>query len=94
MKKVAENEYWFSVESVQENRHYCTASGTAKFIDGRYVYVGEGSLSEPDLVFFVQGKAIRFSGSQELCGARAFWESVGFPLSALKSRKAKECVEQ
>jgi len=78
--KTNADEYSFSVRSVQTNGHECNASGDAKLVNGEFVFVGDGSIDDPDLRIFVKKGAIRFIGNGMLCGARADWGSVAFPI--------------
>ncbi|WP_342617099.1 hypothetical protein [Rhodoferax sp. GW822-FHT02A01] len=93
IKNVKGNRYWFSVEAVQANYHYCTATGYADRVDGQYVYIGDGTKATPDLTFSAKDGLIKFQGSRDLCGARADWSAVSIPISTLKSQSAVNCIK-
>lgn len=105
IRKIGRDNYWFSVQSVQTSYHYCTASGVAKLINGKFVFTDVSDFLEvdgvkdanavskkehPKLKFYTQDGKISFEGNV-FCGAGAYWNLVSFPVTARKTQKVFNC---
>lgn len=90
---------WFSVRSIQLNLHLCEATGTATRISRSkneevFEYRGEGFARGRSVMIHIRPNEIQFfsdNNNHPLCGARADWYLVHFPLTSRKTKKIAKC---